>query len=172
MADWASQIRELTPEDLPALAATSGGSAWSGGDARWPGYLAQHGGGLRVVLLAFEGASPVAYASLLWRSQHQPFAASGIPEIHDLVVAESHRRRGIASAMFAELEDRARRGGRRVIGLGVGLYADYGAAQRLYGRLGYAPDGVGVTYRNHPVAPGETVRLDDDLILWLTKTLV
>ena len=167
----APQLRELTADDLPALAKSDGGKAWSGADARWPVYLAEHHQGLRVVLLAFDGPHPVAYGSLRWRSQHPAFAAGNIPEIHDLLVAEGHRRRGIASEMIAAFEDRARERGRKTIGLGVGLYADYGSAQRLYARLGYAPDGRGITYRNLPIVSGATVRVDDDLVLWLTKAL-
>lgn len=58
-----------------------------------------------------------------------------------------------------------------MIGIGVGLYADYGAAQRLYPKLGYRPDGRGITYREHPVAPGSSVPVDDDLVLWMTRRL-
>ena len=58
-----------------------------------------------------------------------------------------------------------------VMGIGVGLYPDYGPAQRLYAKLGYRPDGRGIAYNERTVAPGETVRLDDDLVLWMTKPL-
>ena len=53
----------------------------------------------------------------------------------------------------------------------MGLYESYGAAQRLYAMRGYLPDGRGVTYRNEVVEPGSEVRLDDDLLLHLTKRL-
>jgi hypothetical protein len=42
-----------------------------------------------------------------------------------------------------------------VVGLGVGLYPDYGTAQRMYVRRGYLPDGRGVIYYNvryHPAS--------------------
>lgn len=65
----------------------------------------------------------------------------------------------------------AKAAGRTSIGVGVGLYADYGAAQWLYVTLGYRPDGNGITYAEKPVAPGAHVRLDDDLVLWLTKAI-
>jgi hypothetical protein len=69
------------------------------------------------------------------------------------------------------LEDLARQRGCRQIGLGVGLYADYGAAQRLYLKLGYVLDGRGITYKYLPARGGETFRIDDDLLLWLVKSL-
>ena len=73
--------------------------------------------------------------------------------------------------MIARFEQFAASAGRSTIGLGVGLYADYGAAQRLYVRLGYQPDGRGITYHEKLVVPDQLVRVDDDLILWLTKRL-
>ena len=57
------------------------------------------------------------------------------------------------------------------MGIGVGLSRDYGAAQRLYIKRGYVPDGRGVTYNYLPVMAGSKVLVDDDLVLWFTKKL-
>jgi hypothetical protein len=61
------------------------------------------------------------------------------------------------------------------VGIGVGLYTGedggYGAAQRLYVKRGYIPDGKGVTYNYQPTIPGNSYRLDDELVLWFTKKL-
>jgi GNAT superfamily N-acetyltransferase len=165
-------VRELRQEDLPPIAATPGGPAWRGDGDHWPRYLAEHQRGERFTLVVPAGKGVIGYGSLVWRSQYPPFAAAGIPEIQDLVVAEAHRGRGHAAAMIARFEARAAAGGAKTIGIGVGLYADYGSAQRLYVRLGYRPDGRGVTYENKPALPGFTYRLDDELVLWLTKPLV
>jgi hypothetical protein len=63
----------------------------------------------------------------------------------------------------------------QIIGIGVGLYAGadggYGAAQRLYVKRGYIPDGKGVTYNHEPTIPGNSYPLDDSMVLWLTKRL-
>jgi GNAT superfamily N-acetyltransferase len=164
-------IRELRAADLPSIAATKGGPAWHGAWDHWPRYLAEHQRGDRCTLVVPAGRAIVGYGSLVWRSQYPPFAAAGIPEIQDLVVAQTFRGRGYASAMIAGFEARAAAAGRQTIGIGFGLYADYGAAQRLYVRLGYRPDGRGVTYENKPATPGQSYRLDDELVLWLTKPL-
>ena len=58
-----------------------------------------------------------------------------------------------------------------VAGIGVGMSPDYGAAQRLYVRRGYVPDGRGLTSKGSPVKPGDEITVDDALVLYLTKTL-
>lgn len=164
-------IRALEADDLDRIAATDGGPAWNADPVLWQGYLADAAQGRRIVLLAFQGQDVVGYGTLLWQSDYLPFKAAGIPEINNLVVAQSARGGGIATAMIGRFEQNAASAGRSAIGLGVGLYADYGAAQRLYVRLGYLPDGRGITYGEKPVVPDQSVRVDDDLVLWLTKPL-
>jgi GNAT superfamily N-acetyltransferase len=164
-------IRELNADDVVDIPAVDGGSAWHGGPAKWSVYWDQHRHGLRACFVAVEQDCIVGYASLVWRSQHGPFATAGVPEIQDMVVAESHRGRGVATALAAACEVRALAAGLAEVGIGFGLYADYGAAQRLYVRLGYVPDGGGLTWNNQAVTPGAMVRVDDDLVFWLRKRL-
>jgi len=165
------EVRELLDDDVLAIPAIDGGPAWHGGEAKWSAYRKAHRQGLRICLVAGEVGALQGYASLVWRSQHQPFAASGVPEIQDMVVAEADRGRGVASALIVACEDRARAAGCSAIGIGFGLYADYGAAQRLYVKHGFVPDGGGLTWNNKPVVPGSMVRIDDELVLWLSKAL-
>jgi|SRR5215475_11243955 len=165
------EITELLGEDLEAIAAIGGGPAWKPDHAVWAGLLADHRAGRRVVLVARDQRKILAYGTLLWRSRYPPFRIAGTPEINSLVVIEQARHRGIATRMIGEFERRARAAGRTTIGLAVGLHAEYGPAQRLYVKLGYCPDGKGVTYLDQPVPPGTTVSLDDDLLLWLRKPL-
>ncbi len=123
------------------------------------------------ILVARDFSGVVGHVLLRWRSKHRPFADAGTPEIADLRVAPAMRRRGIATALIARCEQLASDRGHQAIGIGVGLYGDYGAAQRLYPKLGYRPDGSGATYKTVAVTPGEMVRMDDDLVLWLIKDL-
>jgi hypothetical protein len=58
-----------------------------------------------------------------------------------------------------------------VIGIGVGLHVDYGAAQRMYTRRGYILDGRGLMYDEQPVPRGQQVLVDDSLNLFFTKEL-
>lgn len=57
------------------------------------------------------------------------------------------------------------------VGIGVGLHPGYGAAQRMYVRRGYVPDGQPLTYHNEFVIEYQAVKLDDELILHLVKEL-
>lgn len=164
-------IRPLEPDDLALIAKTDGGPAWNAAPPLWQQYLADMAGGERDVLTAFDGGDLVGYGSLVWRSDYPPFAAEQIPEINNLVVADRARNRGIASRLIGHFEQLAVAKGRHLVGIGVGLYADYGAAQRLYAKLGYQPDGRGITYAGKHAIPDQTVSVDDDLILWLTKSI-
>jgi GNAT superfamily N-acetyltransferase len=165
------EFHPLRADDLAMLAATSGGAAWKGGDGRWNRYLAEQNQGRREVLLADTGDAIIAYGSLAWVSQNPSFRSAGIPEIQDLVVAEAYRNAGLGTRMVRALEERARAAGHLRVGIGVGLYRDYGAAQRLYSRLGYILDGTGVSYKNVSVEPGSQVNVDDDLVIWMLRDL-
>jgi hypothetical protein len=66
-------------------------------------------------------------------------------------------------AMIAECSDTA--------GIGVGMYPNYGNAQRLYVLRGYVLDGQGLTYRNAVLPPMMAATNDDDLALFFTKKL-
>lgn len=85
-------------------------------------------------------------------------------------VLPAFRRRGIGSQLL-EVAERTAAAKSNQVGIGVGLYADYGAAQKLYVKRGYVPDGRGITYNYLPLAPDSMTTLDDDLVLWLIKRL-
>jgi hypothetical protein len=111
----------------------------------------------------------LGYGSLLCHSEYPHFL--NIPEISDVWIYEQHWGKGLGTWLITWFEDEARKKGYAEIGIGVGLYADYGRAQKLYFHLGYVPDGHGITYKCQTVTPGESYPVDDDLILWLKKSL-
>jgi len=57
------------------------------------------------------------------------------------------------------------------LGITVGLFDEYGPAQRMYARRGYIPDGRGACQGQRPLSEGTQVRLDHDVIIWLTEEL-
>jgi hypothetical protein len=87
-------------------------------------------------------------------------------------VAAPARRQGIATLLMDMAEQLARDRAIAELGVTVGLFDEYGPAQRLYGRRGYIPDGRGACRGQRPLRKGMQVTMDDDLIIWLTKDLV
>lgn len=126
----------------------------------------------RTAYVVFKNDQFLGYGSLLRSSENPQFREKGIPEISAIWVNEEARGKGVATFLIKHLEKIASDEGYKFIGLGVGLYKDYGSAQKLYYRLGYAPNGQGITYKGREVVPGEKYAVDDDLLMWLVKALV
>ncbi len=163
----------LNESHVKSISETAGGMAWHGDEDKWKNYLEEHRQGKRFVYIAVSDGKPVGYGSLIFSPKYAFFNASNIPEISDVVVSENWRGKGIATQIIKEFEDKALQTGHDKIGLGVGLYKDYGPAQQLYYKLGYVPDGNGITAGSSSeiAKPGSLVKLDDDLVLWLVKNL-
>lgn len=138
---------------------------------KWEKYYAEQKADIRTVCIAKVQDEFVGYGSLLKASEYPDFKKSGIPEIHDVWVSVEHRGNGIGKRLVQYLEKLAQQENHKQIGIGVGLYKDYGRAQKLYVHLGYVPDCLGVTYKYKPVIPGDSYPVDDDLVIWLKKDL-
>ena len=110
------------------------------------------------------------YLTLLPEAPAGAFAGKGWPEICDFNVLETYQRRGVGSRLLQVAEELAGEASDTVC-LGVGLHSGYGAAQRLYSKWGYLPDGSGVWYRDAPMEPYGPCAADDDLVLYLWKEL-
>ncbi len=116
------------------------------------------------------GEEFAGYVTICWKSHYRPFRQAHIPEIVDFNVLPQFRRRKIGSRLLDEAERRIAEV-HPVAGIGVGMTADYGAAQRMYVLRGYVPDGHGLMYEGHPAKYGKQITVDDDLALYFTKTL-
>ena len=127
--------------------------------------------GERQVYIAVYDGTDAGYCILNWIPKYSLFKKLGIPEIQDLNVLPHFRRQGIAKAMIAQCEDEARARGLEYMGIGVSVSPSFGPAQILYTRLGYIPDGGGVTYDRKQTANGEFRPLDDQLCLMMVKGL-
>ncbi|MEV8377039.1 GNAT family N-acetyltransferase [Kribbella sp. NPDC056861] len=163
------EIRAMVDGDPVVISEAFTALGWPGRTvARYEGLLGQQLRGERDVFVATVDGELAGYVTLTWEPTYDHGA--GIPEVQDLNVLPVFRRRGIGNALMDAAEARAAERA-SVIGIGVGLYADYGSAQRMYVQRGYLPDGRGVMYDWKPVPPGETIRLDDDATLMFTKLL-
>jgi ribosomal protein S18 acetylase RimI-like enzyme len=170
MPDTELTIRLLETTDIAPITAAFAALGWDKPASQYERYLAEQQAGDRVVLVALSNDEFAGYVTIVWRSHYPPFAADHIPEIVDFNVLPHFRRQHIGTRLMDEAEQRI--GARSaVVGIGVGLYPDYGAAQRMYVLRGYVPDGRGVYYDNQQVRPGQAVPVDDSLALYFTKEL-
>lgn len=161
-------IRALQPEDPPVIGAAFDEIGWNKPVSQYERYLQEQRDGTRDVLVAWVAGEYAGYVTVRWESPYEPF--EGIPEIQDFNVLPKLRRQGIGTALMDAAEALvATRSD--IVGIGVGLYPDYGQAQRMYVRRGYVPDGRGLIYDWRQVAPMEMVRNDDALTLMFTKNL-
>ncbi|MBV9795226.1 MAG: GNAT family N-acetyltransferase [Actinobacteria bacterium] len=142
-----------------------------GGEAEARAYLAEHVEPGGASLIARVGAGVAGYVAIVWESAYAGFRERGIPLLHQILVAEPYRRRGVATVLMDAAEQLARERGVGTLGITVGLFDEYGPAQRMYGQRGYVPDGRGACRGQFPLRAGEQVTMGHDLIVWLTKDL-
>ncbi len=164
------QIRLLANSDPPGIADAFQNIGWNKPESQYRRYLDEQVRRTRTCFVAVVDGQFAGYVTVNWLPAYLGFADLNIPEIQDLNVLPTFRRKGVATRLLDRAEDEvARRSG--VVGIGVGLHPGYNAAQLLYAKRGYIPDGRGITYRNRFVEEGATVVMDDDLVMHLTKQL-
>lgn len=163
-------IRKLKKTDIPMIVEQFAAHHWPKPSSTFEKYLQEQQEGTRKIWLAFDKTRFTGYVTLTKKSLYPAFQMNHIPEIMDLNVLPPFRNKGIGSLLIEIAEQDAFKEN-DIVGIGVGLYKDYGQAQKIYVARGYQPDGHGVTYNYQYVEPGKTVCLDDDLVLWFTKSL-
>ncbi|HAP4280091.1 TPA: GNAT family N-acetyltransferase [Enterococcus faecalis] len=107
------------------------------------------------------------YVTLIPLAKHGPYKDK-YPEIVDFNVFEKFQRQGIGNELLNEAE-LASKMLSDIITLGVGLHKGYGAAQRIYIKRGYVPDGTGVWFNNENIDINKPCINNDDLVLYLSK---
>lgn len=142
----AIKIRNFIAADIPVIIAAFAKLKWEKPQELYESYLQEQNKKERVVWVAFVGDEFAGYVTLKWQSKYEPFKKQNIPEIKDLNVLPHFRNRGIGTQLLKTAEAFAATKS-KVIGIGVGLFSDYGAAQKLYVELGYIPDGNGITHK-------------------------
>ena len=161
-------IRPLESKDVAPMAAAFTAIGWNKPASKYERYLKEQSNGERVTLVAFVRDQFAGYLNVVWQPSYAPFRESGIPEIQDFNVLPQFRRKGIGTQLMDRAEQLAAERS-PVVGIGVGLTADYAPAHRLYVLRGYVPDGHGIVTHNRFPEYGEAVPVDDDLVLHFTK---
>jgi len=163
-------IRPIQSSDPPVFSAAFTEIGWDKAVEFYQKYLREQENSLRKVLVATVDDQFAGYVTVICQSGYKPFQDAGISEIQDFNVRPKFRKNGIGTALMDRAEELV---SERVdiVGIGVGMYADYGTAQRMYVKRGYVPDGRGLTYKGRVLEPGEKTVNDDDLILYFVKNV-
>lgn len=163
-------IRPMEKDDVDKILTNFTGQGWKKPRAVIEQYLSRQSAGELYMFIAGYNGDVTGYAVLYPEARSGPFAAGHIPEIGDFNVFMKYQRRGIGNKILDAAEKQAGTWGGRV-SLAVGLHSGYGAAQRIYVKRGYIPDGSGAWYQNHPLEQYAECQNDDDLVLYLSKNL-
>ncbi len=163
-------IRHIEKHDPPVISAAFDEIGWDKPVTQYEQYFLEQQAGTREVLIALMGGIFAGYVTIVWEPSYKPFQDNDIPEIQDFNVLPKFRRQHIGTALMDKAEALISTRS-RTVGVGVGMYADYGNAQRLYVLRGYIPDGEGLTYKHKVLKPMEHTINDDDLVLYFTKAL-
>ncbi len=165
------EILRLTPENLTDLKAFSDRLGLSKDVDYFDKTLELQAQNRREVFLGYMDNHLTSYVVLNWYPRYGLFKTLNVPEIQDLNVDSAQRRQGIATALIHHCESLAQKKGHHRMGISFGMDASYGPAQSLYVRLGYVPDGQGITYDRVTIAHGEMKPVDDLMCLMLVKDL-
>ena len=165
------RIRDMEPADAQILNDEYTAQGWHPDVNYYHMRMREAAEGKCIALTAEYKGRPAGNLYLYFDAQEGPFKGQGIPEIVDFGVLQKHQHKGIGNRLMDTAEQLAAQRSHTVT-LGVGLCREYGAAQRIYVKRGYIPDGSGVWYQNRQCVQYETTcTVDDDLVLFLSKKL-
>jgi GNAT superfamily N-acetyltransferase len=163
-------IREITENDPLIISNAFKEQGWEKPISQYERYIIEQRNGERVTLIAELDGVFAGYVNIVWESYYLAFKEKNIPEVNDFNVLLKYRRLGIGSKLMDRAEEIISERS-SIAGIGVGVFSDYGNAQVLYVKRGYVPDGKGIHNGQHYVKYGDNVVIDDDIVLYLTKTL-
>lgn len=163
-------VRELRQHDCEEIVRNNKQLGWHKPASLYDNYLEEIASGRRAAFVGLMSEAIAGYLTIRWESAYRRFREDGIPEISDFNVFPSFRRLGVGTALMDAAEGLVATRS-TTCGIGFGLGPNYGAAQRLYVLRGYVPDAHGAQYGDRDVIPYETLPLDDELVIFLTKDL-
>lgn len=161
----------LKESDFDEIVSAFKNIGWNKPREIYEDYFKEQSDNIRSTIIAKENDKFCGYVTIKWKPEYASFAQQNIPEISDLNVLPNYRNQGIGTALIYDCEMMAKERGYSKIGLGVGMTADYGNAQRLYVQLDYIPDGHGLHYKCDSLQYGNQTTVDDDLVLFFTKSI-
>ncbi len=165
------KIRKMLESDITKFPAEFEKQGWHKPVEQYQMYYNEQENGTRKLFVADVDGNVAGYATLLSNDISGPFKDKNIPVIVDFNVLEKYQRNGIGTAIMDAIENCVKEYS-AIICLGVGLHYGYGAAQRMYIKRGYIPDGSGVWFNGERLEQYEPCVNDDELILYLSKQLI
>lgn len=164
------QIRQMNINDAIIISNSFKEQNWNKPIEIYRKYFEEQKNNERITLIAEIKDNFVGYINIKWESSYPFFLENKIPEIVDLNVIIKYRKMGVGNKLMNRAEEIIKHRS-NIAGIGVGLFSDYGAAQIMYIKRGYIPDGKGIYKNNSYIKFGEMVRIDDDVVLHFIKKI-
>lgn len=163
-------LRKIRETDCKKISDALQKQGWDKPVSQFEKYLSYQLKGDRDVIIAELDKEFVGYLTIKWQSDYIFFQKKKIPEIVDFNVLKKYQRLGIGTKLMDEAEARIKRVS-NFSGIGFGVYKDYGAAQILYIKRGYIPDGNGLVKDSVPLKYGDIITINHSIVFCLTKKL-
>jgi GNAT superfamily N-acetyltransferase len=163
-------IRAMKEEDATAIFAELKAQGWHPDIETFKNYYKEQCKGDRYVFIAEYEGNVAGYTTLLPNAPDGPFINDAVPEVVNFGVFVKYQKKGIGNKILDAVEKVASELSDRIC-LAVGVHSGYGSAQRIYIKRGYLFDGSGVWYKGKQLAQYANCCNDDDLVLFLSKSL-
>lgn len=163
-------IRNMKIEDAKIIFDTYMSYGWHPAMETYENYCKEQEEQKRKVFIAEYEGEVCGLCTLVMNPAEGPWAGMGYPEIVDLSVFFHVHKKGIGNKLLDVAEKEASKVADMVY-LAVGVHSGYGAAQRIYVKRGYMPDGSGVWYQGKQLEQYAPCCNDDDLLLFMSKKL-
>ena len=163
-------IRNMKTEDAKVIYDTYLSYGWHPTMETYENYVREQKENERLVFIAEYEGNVAGLCTLVLHPTEGPWAGKGYPEIVDLTVFFHLHNKGIGNKLLDVVESEASKIS-DVVYLAVGVHSGYGAAQRIYVKRGYIPDGNGAWYQGKILEQYAPCCNDDDLLLFMSKKL-
>ncbi len=163
-------LRKIQKSDPQKISQAFLSQGWNKPISQYEQYYEYQETGKRDIIIAELDGDFAGYLTIKWQSDYLPFQEKEIPEIVDFNVLKKYQRHGIGTRLMDEAENRIQKVS-DFAGIGFGVYKDYGAAQILYIKRGYIPDGRGLVKDSISLKKGDSVTVDDSIVFCLVKKL-
>lgn len=168
--DSSIMIQSMEMEDAKVIYDTYMSYGWHPVLETYENYYKEQEENKRKVFIAEYEGEVAGLCTLVLNPQEGPWVNMGYPEIVDLTVFFHVHNKGIGNKLLDVVEQEAAKIADTVY-LAVGVHSGYGAAQRIYVKRGYIPDGSGVWYQGKQLEQYAPCCNDDDLLLFMSKKL-